>query len=141
VTVPAAATRLGLAVVALLALPLAGCSPKFEFLVLNATAGPLRLQGRRESCVAAPGRTCSARELFVALPNGASLEYRPLPAVGTGVLMDAGEHRFGRGYLVRMRFDGETMQLVAARDDSWTPLSPQPRGFPLKPARLDSHMP
>jgi hypothetical protein len=87
--------------------------------------------------VAPPGEACSARgRTLVTLQDGAGLEYRPISTVGQGVLMKGSEHRLFKAFLVRLRFDGRVMQLVAAKDASWTPMNPQPRGFPLQPSRV-----
>ena len=129
-------TARSLIIALLCTLPLTGCSPAFEFLVFNASTASVALRAYQQSCTAEPGAACNVRGYsFTVHQDGVIREYRPVEAAGGGALMDAAETPASHGFLVRLRFDGRSMYLVAPKDNSWTPVGIQPRGFPLEAAK------
>ena len=114
----------------LLAALSSACSPAFDFLVYNASAGSIEVLGYETRCTAAPRAACAASGGIVRVIRGdQTLAFQPEVAD----LFRASESRFGAPRLVRLRFDGGSLMVVAPKDDSWTALAQQPRGFPLQP--------
>jgi hypothetical protein len=122
-----------LALVIVMAMPVTGCTPAYEFFVFNASKVAISLRGH-EACAAAPGRACKVRSgpSFEILQASVTREYRPVAAIGGRALREVAEQSSWGAPLIRLRFDGSVTYLVAPKDDSWAPVHPQPRGFPLK---------
>ena len=114
-------------------MPMTGCTPAYEFFVFNASKIAISVRGL-EACAAAPGGACKVRSghSFEILRASVTREYHPVETLGRRALREAAERHFLEAPLIRLRFDGSVMHLVAPKDDSWAPMYPQPPGFPLK---------
>lgn len=120
------------AAVAIVALLHIGCSPAYEFLVYNASGIEVSINLFAGRCTAKTDTSCSvsAGEVPLDTPQG-RLTFHPGEA---GNLDSFSESRSGEAFLVRLRFDGRNLLIVAPRDTTWRPIEPQPEGFPIRPS-------
>jgi hypothetical protein len=110
-----------------------GCTPAYEFVVYNASSNDVSISLFSGRCVAKPGATCSVTgdEVPLDTPRG-RLTFHPR-AVGEDRLFPLSEPRSGEPFLVRLRFDGTSLSVVAPKAATWNALEPQPDGFPIMP--------
>ena len=114
----------------LLAALSSACSPAFDFLVYNASAATVEVFGYETRCTAAPRTACAASGGTLRVVRGdRAMVFQP----HAFDLFRVSESRLSAPRLVRLRFDGDRLLVVAPKDESWTALAEQPRGFPLPP--------